>query len=67
MRLCAPSQSGGVFVRLHPHQATSFASGQTVTTGVNGVPACDPSQNGWLFERPHAHHDRVVPACSLST
>jgi hypothetical protein len=65
--LCAPSQNGGVFVRLQPHQATTRAAGHTVSTGRNVVPTCEPSQNGCAFDRPQAHQDLTAPAGSFVT
>ncbi len=43
---CVPSQNGGFFVCLHPHQATRFFSVSSTSTGECSVPVWDPSQNG---------------------
>jgi hypothetical protein len=46
--LCAPSQNGGLAVRLQPHQATVLGYFISTSTGVMPVPSLSwaPSQNG---------------------
>jgi hypothetical protein len=57
--LCIPSQKGGFFVCLQPHQATVRDSVITTFTGSKPVPWCEPSQNGCFLDTPQAHHQYV--------
>jgi hypothetical protein len=56
IRLCDPSQNGGVPVRLQAQKATRLLSVAVHFSGENGVPAWEPSQNGCFADLPQAHH-----------
>jgi hypothetical protein len=56
IRLCDPSQNGGVAVRLQAQKATRLLSVAVHFSGENGVPAWEPSQNGCFADLPQAHH-----------
>jgi len=52
---CAPSQNGGFFECLHPHQATFLCLSIVTLTGTKPVPLCEPSQKGSFFDLPQLH------------
>jgi hypothetical protein len=58
--LWLPSQNGGFFECLQPHQATVFDSVISIFLGPKLVPLCEPSQKGCVFERPHEHHQYAI-------
>ena len=66
--MCAPSQKGGLAVRLQPHQATFFGASMFTMTGFMPVLSrlCAPSQYGCFAECPQEHH-ALVPAVSSTT